>query len=219
MKPSSCASRSERTLVGAFVLALFLGGCASAPARPPAAALPGADLPPPAAQPPAPGTVVTLEFANATAKASMQIDLSSTDVQLEMRTRPRKDSVLRVRDTTVLTRASLPGASPATAPSPAVATDSVTRAVVAGLRQAQDHLLRGDLARARTAVDASLALRPTPEAHALAGSIAWVGGDRDRARSQWRAALALDPLHPGVAEALSRSETAPLPEAGKALPR
>lgn len=218
MKPSSCASRSDRALVGAFVLALFLGGCAGAPVRAPAPALQDVAAPSPA-QPPAPGTLVTLEFANATAKASMQIDLSSTDVQLEMRTRPRKDSVLRVRDTTVLARSALPGATPATAPSPAVATDSVTRAVVAGLRQAQDHLLRGDLARARAAVEASLALRPTPEAHALAGSIAWVGGDRDRARSQWRAALVLDPLHPGVAEALSRSETAPLPEAGKALSR
>jgi hypothetical protein len=65
----------------------------------------------------------------------------------------------------------------------------------------------------------SLALRPTPEAHALAGSIAWVGGDRDRARAQWKAALALDPVHPGVAEALSRSETAPMSEAGKAPTR
>jgi len=161
---------------------------------------------------------VTLEFANATAKASMQIDLSSTDVQLDMRTRPRKDSIVRVRDTATLRPSNLPGASPAAvaaAPASPAPTDSVTRAVVAGIRLAQDRLLRGEFAAARSAVDASLALRPTPEAHALAGSIAWMGGDRDRARSEWKAALALDPSHPGVQEALARSETAPLPEAGK----
>ncbi len=159
---------------------------------------------------------MTLEFSNATAKASMQIDLAATDVQLEMRTAPRKDSILRVRDHETLRTSALPGAT-TTAPPPdqPPPTDSVTRAVVAGIRQAQGHLLRGDLAQARSAVETSLALRPTPEAHALAGSIAWVGGDRDRARAQWRAALALDPVHPGVAEALSRSETAPMPEAGK----
>jgi Flp pilus assembly protein TadD len=209
MKPSSCASRSERLLIGACLLAL--AGCAPAPMR----AAPAAATAP---EPPAPGTLVTLEFANATAKASMQIDLASTDVQLDMRTSPRKDSVLRRGDNTALRASSLPGATPSTAataaplPSP---TDSVTRAVVAGIRQAQGHLLRGDLAQARSAVETSLALRPTPEAHALAGSVAWVGGDRDRARAQWKAALALDPAHPGVAEALSRSETPPMPDAGK----
>lgn len=213
MKPTSSVSRSDFALVALLALA----GCASHPT--PATS---GTLPPPTPDPAPPGTVVTLEFANGTSKASMQIDLSSTDLQLEMRTRPRRDSAPAPRvDTLALRPSGLPGtATSAAGPTPAAPTasapamtDSVTASVVAGIRKAQDLFVRRQYAESLAAADATIALRPTAEAQALAGSAAWTMGDREQARARWRAALALDPDCPGVAEALARST--PSAEPGK----
>lgn len=175
-------------------------------------------------EPPLPGSVVNLEFANGTSKASVVVDLASTDVHIEMRTRPKVDSPNGTKVPATRSEAApaepkaLPGTA-ATPPSP-VATDSVTRLVVAGIRRGQDLFLRGEHERARQETEATLALRPTAEAHALAGSIRWTTGDRTGARKAWQEALRLDPAQPGVADMLARTEPgAPVPEPPKAPAR
>jgi hypothetical protein len=167
-----------------------------------------------APEPPVPGSVVNLEFVNGTSKASVVVDLASTDVHIEMRTKPKVDSSNGPKAPAARTETSpaepkaLPGTA-ATPPSPA-ATDSVTRLVVAGIRRGQDLFLRGEHERARQETEATLALRPTAEAHALAGSIRWVTGDRAGARRSWQEALRLDPAQPGVADMLARTESGTL---------
>lgn len=169
-----------------------------------------------APEPPVPGSVVNLEFVNGTSKASVVVDLASTDVHIEMRTKPKVDSSSGPKAPAPRTEAApapveakvLPGTA-ATQPSPA-ATDSVTRLVVAGIRRGQDLFLRGEHERARQETEATLALRPTAEAHALAGSIRWVTGDRAGARRSWQEALRLDPAQPGVADMLARTESGTL---------
>lgn len=198
---------------------LLLAGCAaqgvsgsSAPSAPPPESA-------------APGTIVTLEFANATSRASMQVDLSSTDLQLEMRARPREDSSIRVASRPG-SAAALPGTFSGIPPEatsarsarsvPLSETDSVTEAVVSGIRRSQDLFVRGRYSEALAAVESTIALRPTATAQALAGSALWSMGDRDGARRRWQAALVLDPSCPGVSEAIDRSYA---PEAGKGQSR
>lgn len=211
MKPSSCASPSRAPQV--LVLVLVLAANAAKPTPAPATeSVPNA---------PVPGSVVNLEFTNGTSKASVVVDLASTDVHIEMRTRPKADSSRDSKAPSTRSEAAAadPKALPGTAPVAATqaATDSVTRLVVAGIRRGQDHLLRGEHERARQETEATLALRPTAEAHALAGSIRWVTGDRPGARLQWQEALRLDPTQPGVADMLARTEPgAPAPEPPKA---
>ena len=169
-----------------------------------------------APEPPLPSSLVNLEFTNGTSKASVVVDLASTDVHIEMRTRPKPDSGAQPKAPAARTDAApapsepkpLPGTA-ATPPSPP-ATDSVTRLVVAGIRRGQDLFLRGEHERARQETEATLALRPTAEAHALAGSIRWVTGDRAGARRSWQEALRLDPAQPGVADMLARTESGTL---------
>ena len=179
--------------------------------------------PQPVPEAPLPGSVVNLEFANGTSKASVIVDLASTDVHIEMRTSPKTDSSRESKSPVARSEAAaepkiLPGTAPS-APTKA-ATDSVTRLVVAGIRRGQDLFLRGEHERARQETEATLALRPTAEAHALAGSIRWVTGDRPGARAQWQEALRLDPAQPGVADMLARTEPgALLPEPPKATAR
>lgn len=175
-----------------------------------------------APEPPVPGSVVNLEFVNGTSKASVVVDLASTDVHIEMRTKPKVDSSNASKAPAARSDAApapaepkvLPGTA-ATPPSPP-ATDSVTRLVVAGIRRGQDLFLRGEHDRARQETEATLALRPTAEAHALAGSIRWVTGDRAGARRSWQEAIRLDPTQPGVADMLARTESgAPAPDVPK----
>lgn len=217
MKPSSCASPSEParpTGGGSFAFLVLLAVTCAGAAKPAPVEAPESEA--------ANGSVVTLQFANGSSKASVSVDLSTTDVQLDMRTKARKDSapapVAPVPAAEAPRPASLPGTAATPAPTTA-ATDSVTRLVVAGIRRGQDLFLKGDLARAQTEIDATLALRPTAEARALAGSIAWVRGDKALARGHWQTALALDPSQPGVADMLARTEPGAAPEAGKATPR
>jgi len=200
-----------------LALALALAGCASTPVQQSSRFDDAAPTVAPAA------SVVNLQFANGSSKASLAIDLSNTDVQLDMRTQPKKDSTQPgrgpSRDSSAARTSALPGTS---ADSPRVskeATDSVTRAVVSGIRRGQDLFLKGDMAKAKSAVDATLAMRPTAEAYALAGSIAWVRGDKELARAHWQASLALDPAQPGVSDMLARTETTTGFDAGKAAPR
>lgn len=173
-----------------------------------------------APEPPLPGSVVNLEFTNGTSKASVVVDLASTDVHIEMRTRPRSDSSRgsKTLPAPVEAAPAEPKALPGTAATPPsqAATDSVTRLVVAGIRRGQDLFLRGEHERARQETEATLALRPTAEAHALAGSIRWTTGDRAGARKAWQEAFRLDPAQPGVADMLARTEPgAPAPDAPK----
>lgn len=215
MKPTSSVSRSD-LLVAVAAIGL-LGGCAARTA--PSVAWTSVETP-------APGTQVKLEFANGSSRASMVVDLSATDLQLEMKSSGRKDSNAAPKAPATApvpapTQMSIPGTAPvAAAPERATSAakpDSVTQEVVAGIRRAQDLFVRRQYAEALAAVDATIALRPTAEAQALAGSAAWSLGDREQARSRWSAALELDPNCPGVADALKRLNTNA--ETGKAATR
>jgi len=83
--------------------------------------------------------------------------------------------------------------------------------VVASIRKAQDAFYQGRYTDAQALAQRSIEDHATPEAHALAGSIAWVQKDYATARKQWNAALALDPEFPGVAAMIQKlpSETSP----------
>lgn len=83
-------------------------------------------------------------------------------------------------------------------------SDGTTLKVTSSIRKAQDAFYKGSYEEAQILARRSIEARPTPEAHALAGSIAWTLKDYQLARFHWKQALTLDPDFPGVADMLAR---------------
>jgi len=83
-------------------------------------------------------------------------------------------------------------------------SDGTTLKVTSSIRKAQDAFYKGSYEEAQILARKSIEARPTPEAHALAGSIAWTLKDYQLARFHWKQALTLDPDFPGVADMLAR---------------
>lgn len=188
------------------------------------------------AEPPRP-TLVTIEYGNATSKASFQVDIANNDVYIDM-------SNARTRTDTVRTPAPAAAQTPAqpqwltpppqyspqqpTGPQeirhvnvdssvredtrrivdatgrPQAGDSGATLKVTASIRKAQDAFYRGSYEEAQILARKSIETQPTPEAHALAGSIAWTVKDYPLARFHWKQALSLDPEFPGVSDMLAR---------------
>jgi hypothetical protein len=91
----------------------------------------------------------------------------------------------------------------------AAVPDSVTRQVVAEIRKAQESFYKARYQEAAEHAARSIAIHPTPEGYALAGSICWTLKDKDGARKQWLLARDLDPDFPGLAAMLDSQEAAP----------
>lgn len=87
--------------------------------------------------------------------------------------------------------------------------DSTTAKVVAAIRKAQECFYQGRYAEASDLARLAIAIRPTAEAHALAGSISWVRKDREDARLHWLRARELDPNFPGLKAVLDSLESRP----------
>jgi tetratricopeptide (TPR) repeat protein len=83
-------------------------------------------------------------------------------------------------------------------------SDGATLKVTSAIRKAQDAFYKGSYEEAQILTRKSIEARPTPEAHALAGSIAWTLKDFPLARFHWKQALSLDPDFPGVSDMLIR---------------
>ncbi len=176
--------------------------------------------------PPKP-TLLTIEYGNHSANATLQLDLSSTDVQLEM------SGMRQKRDSS--TRSALPGPARSTQPpSPTTSststdsgtilarrlvdstfhtlgdqeTDSTLRQVVRHIRKAQEMFYAGRYAEAEDNARRANEVKPTAEGLAIAGSIAWVRKDRDNARRNWLKARELDPSFPGLSTVL---DSVPVP--------
>jgi hypothetical protein len=228
MKSHSSTTRSKRRfrrfvlVCQALALVAATGivspGCA---VHPP----PGAQAPAPAVPlqtPPEKPTLLTLEYGNRSSKASLQIDLSSTDVQLDMSgSRPPKDTAARTAAKPAGSTATEPSPQPAAAAvaedegtqrarrlvestrvQPGEAPDSTVRKVVQLIRRSQEMFYAGRYAEAEDNARRANELKPTAEGLALAGSISWVRKDRQTARRHWQAARELDPDFPGLAEVL-----------------
>ncbi len=212
MNSTSCTTPSRLAL--ATGLACLLCGCAaSVPAQraidQPQIARPVVE--PAAAAAPAP--VLTLEYGNRSTKATFQVDLSGSDVHVELSGRAlRTDSVrtapvaravtetvAKVEDP-VLPRARMLADSALR--QNGAASDSTTAKVVAAIRKAQECFYQGRYAEASDLARAAISIRPTAEAHALAGSISWVRKEREDARLHWLRARDLDPTFPGLASVL-----------------
>ncbi len=186
-------------------------------------------------------TLVTIEYGNATSKASFQVDIANNDVYIDMsNTRARTDTV-RIPAPAQAAAPAQPQPQPQwlTPPSqyapqqptgpqeirhvnvdssvredtrrivdatsrPQAGDSGATLKVTASIRKAQDAFYRGSYDEAQILARKSIETRPTPEAHALAGSIAWTLKDYPLARFHWKQALSLDPDFPGVADMLVR---------------
>lgn len=179
---------------------------------------------------PARPTLVTIEYGNATSKASFQVDIANNDVYIDMsNARARTDTVR----TPVVSSATAQG-QPQYAPQspsgpqeirhvnvdssvredtrrivdassrPQAGDSGATLKVTATIRKAQEAFYRGSYDEAQILARKSIEIRPTPEAHALAGSIAWTLKDYLLARFHWKQALSLDPEFPGVSDMLVR---------------
>lgn len=220
-----CSPGNRTCLLAAAILAVV--GCSVKPLPPP----PDQAKPVPVAAEPDKPTILTLEYGNRSSKASIQIDLSGTDIQLEMT--GSRDS---------LRRPVPPSVSPATqAPSsaqPVVVnvsqnpsrlaappddsgtllarrivdsaapkadpgmSDSTLRKVVQRIRRSQELFYAGRYPEAEDQVRRANELKATAEGLALAGSIAWVRKDKEGARRNWLAARELDPDFPGLSAVL-----------------
>lgn len=175
-------------------------------------------------------TILTLEYGNRSSRASLQIDLAGTDVQLDMSgSRLPKDSGARAtKSVKAELLASSPEPAPAAAPddegtrkakslveSTRVPSDEVAdttlRKVVQCIRRSQELFYAGRYAEAEDNARRANELKPTAEGLALAGSISWVRKDRANARRNWLAARELDPDFPGLADVLD--SVPPRPEA------
>lgn len=200
--------------IGVVALAgwAMLAGCAAQP-RPVPTALLRPEVEPVAEKP----TILTLEYGNRSSRASVQIDLSGTDVQLDMSgSREGRDTAIRAR----------PGATDPRHPWQAVPPpedegtlkarrivdstriksgdipDSTLRKVVQHIRRSQEMFYAGRYPEAEDNARRANELKPTAEGLALAGSISWVRKDRENARRNWLAARELDPGFPGLAGVL-----------------
>lgn len=172
--------------------------------------------------PPEKPTLLTLEYGNRSSKASLQIDLSSTDVQLDMSgSSLPKDTNARAAAKPAGSPNADPSRHPATAPvaedegtqkarrlvestrvQSGEVSDSTVRKVVQHIRKSQELFYAGRYAEAEDNARRANELKPTAEGLALAGSISWVRKDRETARRHWLAARALDPDFPGLAGVL-----------------
>jgi len=239
MNLSSCTTPSESRILLACAL-LSLSGCATKRSLPSAPKASNPTVSQNADRP----TMLNVEYGNAASHASIQVDLQSNDVYVEMNgAAPRKDTVVRnvsatasaspqivpiympqngpqnvtgagsssVRTDSVIRREETRTIVEASAREQKASRDSVTARVVASIRKAQDAFYQGRYTDAQALAQRSIEDHATPEAHALAGSIAWVQKDYATARKQWNAALALDPEFPGVAAMIQKlpSETSP----------
>jgi len=194
----------------------------------------------PELSPPAPARaepkqpVLGLEYGNRSTRATLQLDLGSEDIQVEMSGNPaNRDASQNEKSPKGQKNPSAPllqppppapddsGAAQArrivdsasTRPSRTAVPDSVTRVVVGDIRKAQEAFYKGRYQDSYEFALRSIAIHPTPEGCALAGSAAWVLKDKESARRYWLQARALDPDFPGVAAMLeslpSRTENVP----------
>lgn len=186
------------------------------------------------AEPPRP-TLVTIEYGNATSKASFQVDIANNDVYIDMsNTRARTDTVRSPAASAAPGQPQWLTPPPQYAPQqptgpqeirhvnvdssvredtrrivdassrPQAGDSGATLKVTATIRKAQDAFYRGSYDEAQILARKSIETQPTPEAHALAGSIAWTLKDFSLARFHWKQALSLDPEFPGVSDMLVR---------------
>lgn len=206
---------------------LTVAGCSVKPLPPP----PDQAKPVPAATEPDKPTILTLEYGNRSSKASIQIDLSGTDIQLEMT--GSRDSLrkplpaapqtashnLSSGQPVVVNVAQNPSRSAAPlddsgtirarrivdsaipAGDPGM-SDSTLRKVVQRIRKSQELFYAGRYPEAEDQVRRANELKATAEGLALAGSIAWVRKDKDGARRNWLKARELDPDFPGLSAVL-----------------
>ncbi|MEN9353144.1 MAG: hypothetical protein RL318_469 [Fibrobacterota bacterium] len=167
-------------------------------------------------------TIVTIEYGNSASKASLQVDVANTDIFLDMsNTRARIDtgkiadsqgSKFAMSQNTASRNVTIDSSvrednrkivdaavRPANGDS-----DGATLKVTSAIRKAQDAFYKGSYEEAQILTRKSIEARPTPEAHALAGSIAWTLKDFPLARFHWKQALSLDPDFPGVSDMLIR---------------
>lgn len=180
--------------------------------------------------------VLGLEYGNRSTRATLQLDLGNEDIQVEMVGSPaRRDT--QPTETAPRNPAPKTPAAPIVQPPPpppddsgaaqakrivdsastrparTSAPDSVTRRVVGDIRKAQEAFYKGRYQETYDLALRSIAIHPTPEGCALAGSAAWVLKDKESARRYWLQARALDPDFPGVAAMLdspsTRAEDAP----------
>jgi len=237
MKSISSTTRSEfrrtRIEAAAFAALVFLCGCATesvSTERTPEAAPPAPAAPRPEPKQP----VLGLEYGNKSTRATLQLDLGDEDIQVEMSGNPSRgeaaaaETVPKVPRTpsAPLLQPSPPapddsGAAQArrivdsasTRPPRAAVPDSVTRRVVGDIRKAQESFYKGRYQDSYDLALRSIAIHPTPEGCALAGSAAWVLKDKESARRYWLQARDMDPDFPGVATMLEslppRLENAP----------
>lgn len=184
-----------------------------------------------AADPEAPRpTLITIEYGNSTSKASLQLDIANNDVYVDMsNTRARSVDTVRTSAAQapqmMMPQMQMQSSQPqvirhvnvdssvredtrrivdASARSVASDSDGTTLKVTSSIRKAQDAFYKGNYEEAQILARRSIEARPTPEAHALAGSIAWTLKDYQLARFHWKQALTLDPDFPGVADMLAR---------------
>lgn len=212
---------------GALTMSVVVvAGCSVKPLPPP----PDQAKPVPVATEPDKPTILTLEYGNRSSKASIQIDLSGTDIQLEMtgsRDSLRKPSpaapqaashnlsngqpvVVNVSqnpsrpvgpDDSGTVRARRIVDSAIPAGDPGM-SDSTLRKVVQRIRKSQELFYAGRYPEAEDQVRRANELKATAEGLALAGSIAWVRKDKDGARRNWLKARELDPDFPGLSAVL-----------------
>lgn len=229
MKSRSSTTPCNRLRFGlAAASILAVAGCSVKPLPLP----PDQAKPAPVAPEPEKPTILTLEYGNRSSKASIQIDLSGTDIQLEMT--GSRDSLRRPPPAS---------APPAHAQGPSAAqpvvvnvsqnpsrlaappddsgtlrarrivdsaapkadagmSDSTLRKVVQRIRKSQELFYAGRYPEAEDQVRRANELKATAEGLALAGSIAWVRKDKEGARRHWLAARELDPDFPGLSAVL-----------------
>lgn len=218
-----CSRAGGAGLLAASIVAV--AGCSVKPLPPP----PDQAKPAPVAPEPEKPTILTLEYGNRSSKASIQIDLSGTDIQLEMT--GSRDSVRKAPPASSAAAGASPsGAQPVVVnvsqnPSRSVAedsgslrvrrivdsaspkgdpgiSDSTLRKVVQRIRKSQELFYAGRYPEAEDQVRRANELKPTAEGLALAGSIAWVRKDKEGARRKWLEARELDPDFPGLSAVL-----------------
>lgn len=229
MRSTSSTSRSDFGRTGGALGALLVcWGCATS--APPPLRAEESFQPVPAAATETKAPVLGLEYGNLSTKATLQIDLGSEDVQVEMSGAPARRDSARTVSVSQAPQSAVPVAAPPPSPPSdptaqkarrlvdsavprTVMPDSVTRRVVGSIRKAQEAFYKGRYPEAAESARRSVALWPTPEGWALLGSIQWIRGDKDEARRSWLKARDLDPDIPGLAAMLesipARAEDAP----------
>jgi hypothetical protein len=209
-----------------------LGGCATETVstdHPPEAPAPAPVAPRPEPKQP----ILGLEYGNRSTRATLQIDLGNEDIEVAMSGSPsRHDATQTAPPQPPTPAAAAPVAkapaqpvavpddsgaaqarrivdSAAARPARAAVPDSVTRRVVGDIRKAQEAFYKGRYQETYDLSLRSIAIHPTPEGCALAGSAAWVLKDKESARKYWLQARSLDPDFPGVSAMLESISSRP----------